>query len=120
MVGLAGSVRKLGWDTGYTSILSLGTNGHAWVDPDPNSLGKLRWLRPLLNTFLAGGEELATFQARSIIGQRLLRIEPALRHEFEMDDVESAFGEYEQIWRKLWDDGMSDVLPWLYARKGDR
>lgn len=113
MVGLAGLVAKAGWDLGAARCLSLGTNGDAWRDPHVGRTTRLGWLRPLLATFMEGGEELATFEARAVLGDRLLRVEPRLRHEVAMDDVGAALGPYRRLWADLWAARRVEILGWL-------
>lgn len=115
MVGLLGASAKCSWDLSDAWCLSMGTSGDAWTDPHVARKTKLGWLRPLLNTFMSGGEELAMFQARELLGggTRLLRVEPHLRHDVEMDDVAQALGPYRTLWAELWDKRGGEVTAWL-------
>jgi hypothetical protein len=113
MVGLAGCAAKESWDLRTARCLSLGTNGDAWRDPKVAHRTLLGWLRPLLATFMEGNEELADFEARAVLGDRLRRVEPALRHEVKMDDVAAALGPYRQRWVDLWHAEKDAILLWL-------
>jgi hypothetical protein len=113
MVGLAGCAAREGWDLRAARCLSLGTNGDAWRPVRVRNRSAIGWLRPLLATFLDGGEELATFEARAVLGERLLRVEPHLRHEVPMDDVEAALGPYRRLWGDLWHARRDEILLWL-------
>lgn len=113
MVGLAGCVKKEGWDVDSLWCLSLGTNGDSWKDPKAGHKTKIGWLNPLLETFMSGAEELATFESRSLLNGRLLRIEPHLREEIKLDDVKAALGGYRKVWKELWLARHDEILNWL-------
>ncbi len=98
MVGVAGCIAEGHADMGYIWCLSLGTNGDAWRDPGVGHRTKIGWLQPLLDTFMTGNEELGTYQARSLLGARLYRVEPPLGHEIALDDVRGALGSYRDLW----------------------
>lgn len=117
MVGLAGCVGKARWALDQTYCLSLGTNGYAWVAPQVVKRSVLGWVRPLLETFMSGNEELATFQVGAMIGSRMVRVEPTLRHDIALDDVTAALGGYADIWHRLWTAGAKDMTAWLWDRR---
>ncbi len=113
VVGLVGAVAKCGWDLNDAWCLSLGTNGDSWRDPHVAHRSKIGWLKPLLDTFMGGEEELATFQAHALLGERLLRLEPHLRHDVAMDDVATALWSYRAIWGAMWEKRAAEIGDWL-------
>ena len=118
MVGIAGGVSKLGWKLKDMWCLSLGTNGDAWRDPKVARKSKIGWLKPLFDTFMTGNEELGTFQAKTLLGDHLLRIEPKLDEAYDLDDVDIAMGIYNQIWASLYREKEDEFLSWLKAAGG--
>jgi len=117
MCAVAGCISKLGWKLEDLWMLSLGTNGDYWEDPEVDSTtGKLEWAKLLLTTPTRGNEELATFQTRALLRDRLLRIEPILNRDYGLDDLE-IMGEYAQIWKGLYTLRSQEVKDW-YTQLG--
>jgi predicted acylesterase/phospholipase RssA len=116
MVGIAGCIDKLGWNLHDLWCLSLGTNGNAWQDPHVQRRGMIRWLKPLIQTFMHGNEEIATFQSRALIDGRLLRIEPLLDHDAALDDVDFALGFYRELWATMFEQQKEVVVSWVKNR----
>lgn len=99
MVQITGCLSKLGWDLKDLWCLSLGTNGDFWKNPNVSSdTGKLEWAKLLLENTTRGNEEVATFQAQSLLGNRYRRVEPILTRDFGLDDLDS-MKEYSDLWK---------------------
>lgn len=102
MVAITGSVAKLGMPLDSIWALSFGTNGNYWKDPkvDQNT-SKLGWAQVLLESPTRGNEKLASFQASTLLGRRLLRIEPILERDYGLDNV-SIIDPYAQLWQAFY------------------
>jgi uncharacterized protein len=114
VIGLAACGVQLGWRYSDMRCLSFGTNGQKW--DRPRHLGRrsaVGWLRPLLACFMDGGEERDSYVVRAILGDRWMRVEPHLAHEYEMDDVAAALGPYRRIWDELYATEGARVRRWL-------
>lgn len=102
MIALTSAVDKEGWKLNSIKILSLGTNGET---PQKVKVGprttKLKWGKALLSTPTKGGEAIAVFQTKTILGDNVFRIEPSLKKDIAMDDVKS-MDSYSKVWKELY------------------
>lgn len=112
MCALTGALDKLGWDLKDIWMMSLGTNGDYWKDPhvDRNT-NKLAWGKILIESLTRCNEEMATFQSRAFLRERLLRIEPILGRDYVLDDLD-ILQEYADLWRGLWVMREEEVDEW--------
>lgn len=115
---ITGLVQKHQWDLKDMWLLSIGTNGDYWENPNVDSrTGKLEWAKILLGSPTRGNEEIATFQSRALLGCRELRIEPILSKNYGLDDQE-IIGEYSDLWRGLYGLRREEVKEWLDRFQG--
>ena len=68
---------------------------------------------PLIKTFLGGNEELATYQLRTLIDDRMLRIEPVLDNDINLDDYETALDVCPEIWKSLFYSNINKISMFL-------
>jgi patatin-like phospholipase/acyl hydrolase len=113
MIGLAACIRQLGWRLEDTRCLSFGTNGKKWKKPKVDKITKIGWLSPLIKAYFDGGEERDIYETHAMLDRQFLRIEPRLRHEYEMDDVVAALSSYRKIWDRLFEEDKDIVIDWL-------
>jgi hypothetical protein len=119
MVAIAGAVAKLKWPLQELRVLSLGTNGDYWRDPKVcETTNRLQWVDLLLSHVTRGNEELAEFQARTILEGRHLRVEPVLARDYKLDDL-ACMPEYSQIWKGLFRSRVDEVTKFLEADHGN-
>lgn len=111
MIGYCGSKDKLKIKDLY--CLSLGTNGYSWKDPHVGNKTIIGWIAPLIKTFLGGNEELATYQLRTLIDDRMLRIEPVLDNDINLDDYETALDVCPEIWKSLFYSNINKISMFL-------
>lgn len=102
MIGLTSVIHKENWSIDDVKILSLGTNGDVKNKITVSSkTRKLGWGKALLSTPTLGGEAIAVFQTNALLGDRVLRIEPMLKNDIDMDDL-SKMGDYMLVWETLY------------------
>lgn len=66
-------------DLAEVSLLSIGTGEAAqFVPGDRHDWGALQWGRPLVDIFMTGIVEVATYQCRGLLGERFARLSPEL------------------------------------------
>lgn len=83
-------------------ILSLATGGTFWTDPKVGGrMCELQWAAKLIHYMMQATSSYAAFQAREVLGNRYLRLDPGATRDIEMDDL-SAIGEWRDLWQKLW------------------
>jgi len=98
---ITGMMSKHGVSLSDMHILSLGTNGDYWKNPNVNqNTGKLSWANILLDNATRGNESMATFQAQALMGSQFLRIEPILSADYKLDDI-GFMTEYYKMWQSL-------------------
>jgi len=113
MCAITGMMSKHGARLDDIWLLSLGTNGDYWKDPEISvNTGKLAWASLLLGSPTRGNEELATFQSRALLGSRMLRIEPILSQDYKLDDL-GYMSECYKIWRALADMRSDEILDFI-------
>lgn len=113
VIAICGAVRKLGKSLDGIKVLSLNTGGTFWDDPHVDRrMTKIAWAMPMINSQLEGSEELADFQATALLGDRHLRLTPALPKRFPIDDP-SKCPEYRRYWSALWSAKREEVKRWL-------
>ena len=112
---ITGLIQKFDWELKDMRLLSLGTNGDYWKDPkiDANT-SKVEWAKILLESPTRGNEEIATFQSRALLGDRMFRVEPILSKDYAMDDLK-CMDDYSKIWTYLYALRKSCYLRWMMS-----
>lgn len=118
MVALAGAVGKLRWGLPNCWILSMGTNGVFWHDPRVGENTSLvEWMQILLKNQTRGNEEMAEYQARTLLEGRLYRVEPVLTKNYPLDAVSEMAG-YRQLWEGLYRARADELVEFLTRFRG--
>ena len=70
-------------------MLSLGTGQKEWpyLYEEARRWGAARWLRPLIDCMFDGQSDVAAHQCRALLGDRCVRLQPALLRDLAMDDA---------------------------------
>lgn len=104
MVLLTSLQNKEGVSLDQQRILSLATGGTFWTDPEIGGrMCELQWAPKLIHYMMQATVAYAAFQAREVLGERYLRLDPGATEDVAMDDL-SAISRWRELWQKLWVD----------------
>ena len=83
-------------------ILSLATGGTYWTDPEVGGrMCELQWAAKLIHYMMQATVAYAAFQAREVLGDRYLRLDPGATEDVAMDDLK-AISKWRALWQTLW------------------
>lgn len=117
MCAITGAKSKLGIPVDQQIILSLGTNGDFWKNPDVGTnTSKVGWASILLDNPCRGNEMLATFQAQTLLDSRYLRLEPILSSDYGLADL-GFMREYGNLWDAFYDMRVNELQEFLKRNK---
>lgn len=103
MVAITGAMSKLRIPLDRLALLSLGTNGDYWKNPEiGTNTSKVGWASILLENPCRGNEMAATFQAQTILASHYHRVEPILSSDYKLDAI-GFMAEYGRIWDCIYD-----------------
>ncbi len=73
-------------------MVSLGTGAlsRPYLYADARRWGAAKWLRPLLDCMFDGQSDTAAHQCQALLGDRFVRLQPALPRDLPMDDASDA------------------------------
>ena len=94
-------------------ILSLATGGTFWTDPKIGSkMLQVQWASPIIHFCMQATLQFATFQARELLGDNYLRLDPGAMHDVAMDDL-SVLDDWTGLWKTLWANKYSEILDFI-------
>lgn len=91
-------------DLGEVTMVSLGTGAieRPYLFDDAKGWGMAKWPRPLLDCMFDGQSDTAAHQCQALLGDRFIRLQPALPRDLAMDDAgETALATLEAVARGL-------------------